>query len=110
MATGAEVQAIALRNFEQAKASKHADLAATKTPAEARAVADNYEAAMAAYLKTLIDGFEAASGDWDQLRDEAEAAEEELCRAREKAEGTVATINALGKLTGAVTKLVEAVK
>lgn len=110
MVTGADVQAIARRNFEQARSKKHADLAATKTPAEARAVEDNYEATLAAYLKTLIDGFEAASGDWDRLRAEAEAAEEELRCAREKAEGTVATINALGKLTGAVTKLVEAVK
>jgi len=110
MVTGADVQAIARRNFEQARINKHSDLAATTTPAQARAVADNYEAAMAAYLKTLIDGFEAASGNWDQLLGDAKAAEAELVRARQKAEGVAATITALGKLTGAATKLVEAVK
>jgi len=110
MVTGADVQNIARRNFEQARANKQADLAKTSTPAEAREVEDNYEAAMAAHLETLIAGFEAASGNWDQLRDEAEAAETALDQARAKAQGAAATITALGNLTGAVAKLVEAAK
>ena len=110
MVTGSDVREIARRTFEELKQRKPADLAATRTPAEAHAVEENYERAMAAYLKTLIAGFEEASGDWDQLRADAEAAEAAANEGRQNAQSLAAKITAAGKLTGAVTKLVEAVK
>jgi outer membrane murein-binding lipoprotein Lpp len=110
MTTGADARASAQRNFEQAKINKRGDLAETTTPDQAGAVVDNYEAAMAAYLQTLIAGFDEATGDWDALKADADAAEEELTEARERAEGIAEKIEAAAKLTGAVTTFVNAVK
>ncbi|HVQ09798.1 MAG TPA: hypothetical protein VMS43_15320 [Allosphingosinicella sp.] len=110
MVTGSEVRDLARRNFEEVKTRKHVELAASKTTTEALDIEENYEKAMAAYLKTLIAGFEAASGNWDQLRADAVAAETDLKKALAGAQSLAARITAAGKLTGAVTKLVEAVK
>lgn len=75
-----------------------------------KAVLDNYAAALAAYLECLGDAFQAKSGAWDGLLAEAKAAEKAIKEAREKAAGVAKTIEAMGKLTGVVGKLVEAVK
>ena len=110
MATGKDVLEIARRNFEQAQQNRPADLAAAKTPEKVKAILDNYGAALAAYLECLGDAFQAASGEWTALLKEAKDAEKEIKKAREDAVGIGKTIEALGKLTGAVAKLVDAVK
>jgi hypothetical protein len=111
MTTGKDVLEIAKRNFEQARDSKQADLdAAEGKPALVKAVLDNYGAALATYLETLADAFQAASGNWDQLLKDATDAGKALNDARAKAAGIGDTIVALGKLSDAVGKLVEAVK
>jgi hypothetical protein len=110
MVTGEHVSTIAQRNYEAAEANKDADLAAATSVAQSVAIEANFEQAMAAYLETIIAGFKAKTGDWDALVGEAEAAEQALTAAREKAEGVAATITAMGTLTGAVTNLVNAVK
>lgn len=109
MVTGDTVQDIACRNFEEVQATLAADRAATTTPAQAKAVEDNYEQAMSAYLQTLIDGFAAKSGNWDQLLADAQNAEAAVNAARQGAQNTAAKIQAMTNLTGAVTKLVNAV-
>jgi len=111
MTTGKDVLEIAKRNFEQARDSKQADLdAAEGKPASVKAVLDNYGAALATYLETLADAFQAASGNWDQLLKDATDAEKALNDARANAAAIGDRIVALGKLSEAVGKLVAAVK
>lgn len=111
MTTGTDVLDIALRNFEQARDRKQDDLAAAAgKPALVKAVLDNYGAALAAYLETVADAFQAASGNWDQLLGDARQAEKALNDARKNAVAIGDRIVAMGKLSDAVGKLVEAVK
>jgi chromosome condensin MukBEF ATPase and DNA-binding subunit MukB len=111
MTTGKDVLDIAKRNFEQARDRKQDDLdAAQGKPALVKAVLDNYGAALATYLETLADAFQAASGNWDQLLKDAADAEKALDDARARAAAIGDRIVALGKLSDAVGKLVEAVK
>ena len=110
MASGRDALALARRNFEQAKAKKPADLAATTSPAQAKAVLDNYGAALNANLDALADAFQQATGQWDGLLAEAAKAEQELNEARQNAMAIGERIVAMGKLTAAVGKLVDAVK
>jgi ABC-type transporter Mla subunit MlaD len=111
MTTGKDVLDIALRNFEQARDKKQDDLAAVAgKPTLVKSVLDNYGAALATYLETLADAFQAASGNWDQLLKDAVDAEKALNDARAKAAAIGDTIIAMGKLSEAVGKLVEAVK
>jgi hypothetical protein len=111
MTTGKDVLDIAKRNFEQARDRKQDDLAAAAgKPALVKAVLDNYGAALAAYLETLADAFQAASGNWDGLLKDATDAEKALTDARAKAAAVGDTIVALAKLSDAVGKLVAAVK
>lgn len=110
MTTGRDVLELARHNFEQAQLHRTADLAAAQTPVEVKAVLDNYAAALAAYLECLADAFQAASGDWDTLLAEAKEAEKAAKAARESAVEFGKKIEAFGKFTGAVGKLVEAVK
>ncbi|HEY9553136.1 hypothetical protein [Allosphingosinicella sp.] len=110
MAASEEIRNIARRNFEQAKLRKHADLAASETPTQAKAIEDNYEKALATYLDTLIEGFAEANSNWNQLVADAAKAEEELQRARESAEELPVRLKAMAKLTSSVADLVEAAK
>ena len=111
MTTGKDVLEIARRNFEQARDKKQADLAAAEgKPALVKAILDNYGVALATYLETLAEAFQAAAGNWDQLLNDAKQAEKALNDARAKAAAIGDTIVAMGKLSDTVGKLVEAVK
>jgi hypothetical protein len=110
MVTADEIRGVARRSFEDLKLRKHGDLASTKTPAEARAVEDNYERALATYLETLIEGFAQNGGAWDQLLADATAAEAELQQARADAAKLPERLKSMSKLTTSVARLVEAAK
>lgn len=111
MTTGKDVLEIAKRNYEQARDKKQEDLAgAAGKPALVKAVLDNYGAALATYLETLAEAFQAATGNWDQLLKDAGDAEKALTDARKNAAAIGDKIVAMGKLSEAVGKLVEAVK
>src|SRR3546814_18497778 len=66
------------------------------------AIEDNYEKALATYLDTLIEGFAEANSNWNQLVADAAKAEEELRRARERAEELPVRLKAMAKLTSSV--------
>ena len=110
MASGKDVLEVARHNFEQAQQHRPADLAAARTPDQVKAVLDNHAAALAAYLECLGDAFQAANGAWDALLAEAKEAEKEAKDARQHALTLSGQIAAMGKLTGAVGKLIDAVK
>ena len=104
-----KIRAVARKNFEQAAAHRNDDLAATSTPEQAKAVMDNHDAALAAYLQAIRTSLEANDAAWRGLLTQAEDAADKLDQAREHAAGIAATISALGRATGSATTLIKAV-
>lgn len=103
------IRAAARSNFEQAAANRNADLAATSTPEQAKAVMDNHDAALATYLHAIRTSLEANNEAWRGLLTQAEDAADNLNEARGHAVGVTATISALGRATDSVALLVSAV-
>ena len=104
-----EVRAVARTNFELAAAHRNADLAATSTPEQAKAVMDNLDAALAAYLHAIRTSLSANDDAWRGLLADAHDAASRLNAAREHAVSVAATIAALGHATKGVVALVNAV-
>lgn len=103
-----DVKEMARDNFEEAASNLDKDLAAAKTPEQARAIRANHEKALAIYMGCLRKGLSEADGAWKALLKAAQTAKDEIIAAREAAEGIADRIKKLGALTEAVSKLVKA--
>ena len=108
MPDAADVRRIARRNFEEAHAALDADLAASSTPAQARAIMENHDRAMALYLGSLSATLECADGDWGIALAAAEEAHAALLRDREEAEDVAGRIRSIAPVTESVGNLLKA--
>ena len=84
------------------------DMAGTRTPAEARAVEDNYNAAERAYLDAIECGLTATRADADAAFAALVAASKVLTEARSRMEAFATILEKLGHCTEAATHLVRA--
>ena len=87
-----------------------ADLAASRTPSEARAVQDNHDSLLASYMEALRTAFECSSADWEQLLGDAQDAQNAVDDARHNAGTLAERLGAMTSLTTAVSNLIEAAK
>ncbi len=110
MAGPDEVVRAARDAFEDAHRNRDADLAATRTPDEARAVQDNHDAALANYLLALRTAFNCGGADWEQALADARHAQAAVDEARIEAETLIDRLGAITALTGAAGRLIEAAR
>lgn len=99
---------IARRNFERAHRSLDADLALTRTPAEARAVRRNKEMAEAAYMDLLTASLDALEGDWEALAGRARAAADAAEKATEVAADQAGRFRLMADVTSSLSDVATA--
>lgn len=102
-----DIVEIARVNFEHAQTNLDADLAVTRTPAEARAVLDNRDRALAAYMALLTASLDAFAGDWDALAGRARIAADDVASATAEA---AAHADRLRLMAGVTSSLADIVK
>lgn len=105
-----EVIEIAQGNFERAHADLDADLAQTRTPAEARAVRENRDRALAAYMDLLTESLASSDSNFEDLALRATHTAKAVDDALERTVSHVDRLKLMAEVTTSLADIARALK